>query len=557
MVDGDAGLFAHFWFGVKRHTHAGQEQHGNVVGTIAHGKHMLRRDCPFPHQAMKNGGFRVLAQHGFAHDAGELAIFDDEVVCLILVEAKAGGDRGGKLAEAAGHQRRVGAMGLHGRNQLPPARNIGNPLTEDCFNRPFTEAAHQRHTLAQRLRKIQFAPHGAIGDRLDGFARARQDADFVDAFLVDHGRIHIGDEQPLAAVRLRHHGEVDGQSRNGGAEFLEPLEGVKLGCVRFTQPAQRRGTEVAQHRHDTGIDCTGARGCYENGDGIHMVKSVHKRALLIAGPTASGKSALALKMARERSGIIINADALQVYRELRILSARPSPAEEAEAPHRLYGHVSGRDTYSVSRWLADAMDALEAAWRDGLLPIVSGGTGLYFKALEQGLAEIPPIDPDIRQKWRNFKGDLHGELLRLDPHAATLLKSNDRQRIIRSLEVIESTGRSLAQWQADVNRSALLADVTVERIFLNPPREELYARAEARFDQMLASGAMDEVRALLDADPALPIMKAIGVPELRAHLRGEISLEEAVTAAKTATRHYIKRQLTWWRGQMKGWELLS
>ena len=288
-----------------------------------------------------------------------------------------------------------------------------------------------------------------------------------------------------------------------------------------------------------------------------MVKSVHKRALLIAGPTASGKSALALKMARERSGIIINADALQVYRELRILSARPSPAEEAEAPHRLYGHVSGRDTYSVSRWLADAMDALEAAWRDGLLPIVSGGTGLYFKALEQGLAEIPPIDPDIRQKWRNFKGDLHGELLRLDPHAATLLKSNDRQRIIRSLEVIESTGRSLAQWQADVNRSALLADVTVERIFLNPPREELYARAEARFDQMLANGAMDEVRALLDADPALPIMKAIGVPELRAHLRGEISLEEAVTAAKTATRHYIKRQLTWWRGQMKGWELLS
>jgi len=282
-----------------------------------------------------------------------------------------------------------------------------------------------------------------------------------------------------------------------------------------------------------------------------MVKLVHKRALLIAGPTASGKSALALKMARERSGIIINADALQVYRELRILSARPSPAEEAEAPHRLYGHVSGRDTYSVGRWLDDAMDALEAAWRGGLLPIVTGGTGLYFKALEQGLAEIPPIAPDVREKWRSFGGDLHGELTRRDPEAAGALQPNDRQRLIRALEVVEGTGKSLGHWHAAASQSAVLADAAIERVFIEVPRAELYARAEARFDRMLAAGAMDEVRALLDADPALPMMKAIGVRELSAHLRGKIGLDEAVTAAKTATRHYIKRQLTWWRGQMK------
>jgi len=285
-----------------------------------------------------------------------------------------------------------------------------------------------------------------------------------------------------------------------------------------------------------------------------MVKSSDSRALLIAGPTASGKSALAIEVARERGGIVVNADALQVYRELRILSARPSPEEEASVPHKLYGHVSGFKSYSVAHWLDDVTKVLKAAWTERKLTIVTGGTGLYFKALEQGLAEIPPVDPAIRDKWRNFAGDLYRELLRLDPQAATSLKPNDRQRIVRALEVIESTGKPLAEWQADATRNAALADVTVERIFLNPPRDELYARAEARFDRMLATGATDEVRALSDADPALPMMKAIGIREFSAHLRGQISFDEAVTAAKTATRHYIKRQLTWWRGQMQGWK---
>lgn len=285
-----------------------------------------------------------------------------------------------------------------------------------------------------------------------------------------------------------------------------------------------------------------------------MAKSSNKRALLIAGPTASGKSALSLRLARERSGVIINADALQVYHELRILSARPSSAEEAQAPHRLYGHVSGHENYSVARWLADATEAMEAAWGQGALPIITGGTGLYFKALEQGLAEIPIIAPAIRERWRSFEGDLHAELARREPRAASALKPNDRQRIIRALEVLEGSGKSLAHWHGLANKSAVLAGVTVERIFIDVPRDELYARAESRFDRIIAEGAVDEVRAVQEFDPALPMMKALGVPELSAYLRGEIGLDQAVASAKTATRHYIKRQLTWWRGQMKNWK---
>jgi tRNA dimethylallyltransferase len=280
-----------------------------------------------------------------------------------------------------------------------------------------------------------------------------------------------------------------------------------------------------------------------------MTLNTSKSALLIAGPTASGKSALALKLAQERDGVIINADALQVYRELCILSARPTDDELHEAPHRLYGHVSGLDSYSVAHWLADAKREIDSAWAAGKLPIITGGTGMYFMALEQGLAEVPTIDPDIREKWRNFEGDLHGELLRRDRESARALKPNDRQRLSRALEVIEGTGQPLSHWQAEAQSRAFLKDAAVERHIVDVAREELYNRAERRFDQMMAAGALEEVRPLLKHGSVLPMMKAIGVPELTRHLRGEISLPEAVDLAKTATRHYIKRQLTWWRGR--------
>jgi len=284
-----------------------------------------------------------------------------------------------------------------------------------------------------------------------------------------------------------------------------------------------------------------------------MTASNQKRALLIAGPTASGKSALALEKAAEQGGVIINADALQVYAPLRILSARPSAEEEARVPHRLYGHVGATQPYSVAAWAAEAQREMVAAWSGGQLPIVTGGTGLYFSALERGLAPVPPIPDEVRRHWRSFEGDLHAELSRRDPAMAAKLPSSDRQRLSRALEVVDATGRSLLDWQRIGQDQAPLSGVAVERIFLAPPREELHARAERRFDAMIAMGALDEARGMLGLDPSLPAMKAIGLPELIAHLNGETSLDEAIARAKAATRQFIKRQLTWWRGQLPDW----
>lgn len=286
-----------------------------------------------------------------------------------------------------------------------------------------------------------------------------------------------------------------------------------------------------------------------------MSNQPQKSVALIAGPTASGKSALALRLARERDGMIINADSMQVYRELRILSARPTLEEEAQAPHRLYGHVSGGEDYSVARWLLDATREIGVCWAAGKLPIICGGTGLYFMALEQGLSDVPPIPAMLREKWRGFGGDAHAELAQRDAIMAERLKPKDRQRIIRALEVIEATGRSLSEWQGRGQEGAFLNDIKVERHFVDVPREELYVRAEHRFDLMMERGALDEVRGLPNLPLEQPMMKAIGVPELLAHLHGDISMDEAIAKAKTATRHYIKRQMTWWRGR-EGWGVI-
>lgn len=282
-----------------------------------------------------------------------------------------------------------------------------------------------------------------------------------------------------------------------------------------------------------------------------------KSVLLIAGPTASGKSAYAVRLARSQNGVVINADSMQVYAELRLLTARPSEEEEAAAPHRLYGHVSGAEAYSVARWQQEAMAQVEQAHEEGRLPILVGGTGLYFMSLLKGLAEVPEIRSEVREHWRAFTGDLHAALAGRDKASAARLHPSDRQRLIRALEVFDSTGHSLLDWQAAAEADAPLKHYGVNKHFISVPREELYARAEMRFDQMLAQGALDEVRGLPKLEPNAPLMKAIGVPELQANLRGEMNLETAVAAAKTATRNYIKRQLTWWRGQMVDWDQVA
>ncbi len=286
-------------------------------------------------------------------------------------------------------------------------------------------------------------------------------------------------------------------------------------------------------------------------------------AVLIAGPTASGKSALAMTLAGEGRCVVINADSMQVYRDLEILTARPSDAEMASIPHRLYGHLDASRNYSVGDWLEDVAAELSAAREAGRRPLVVGGTGLYFKALTEGLSAIPAIPDDLRAHWRTrAEGEpaetLHGELRRRDPAMADKIPPSDRQRIVRALEVFEATGRSLTQWQAQ-KPPPLVDPARVRRIVLAPPRDILHQRAAERFKQMIAAGALDEVARLVARrlDPQLPAMKAIGVRPLTAHLAGDCGLDAAIERSIVETRRYIKRQTTWLRGQMADWEWLE
>jgi tRNA dimethylallyltransferase len=281
--------------------------------------------------------------------------------------------------------------------------------------------------------------------------------------------------------------------------------------------------------------------------------------ILIAGPTASGKSALALALAEKLGGVIVNADSMQVYRDLRIITARPTPAQEALAPHVLYGHVDAAVRYSVGAWCVDAGAALAAAARDARPAIVVGGTGLYFEALTKGLAAVPPISEDIRGAVRarlRAEGTigLHAELVRADPVMAQRLMPGDRSRIARALEVVLATGRSLSDWHRDGMPPAVDASRAI-KVFLDPERGELQRRIEARFAAMLAAGVLEEVRALAARrlDPALPAMKAHGVPWLIRHLDGEITLGDAALGALRDTWRYTKRQATWFRNRMPGW----
>ena len=282
--------------------------------------------------------------------------------------------------------------------------------------------------------------------------------------------------------------------------------------------------------------------------------------ILIAGPTASGKSALALELAEKLGGVIINADSMQVYRDLRIITARPSPDEEKRVPHRLYGHVDAAENYSVGRWFGEAAAALADTLSQGQPAIVAGGTGLYFSTLTRGIAAVPPIPTEIRREVRGRLAAegvaaLHAELKLRDSATAARLKPGDRARITRALEVVLATGRSLTAWHEDNTPPRVdLADAG--KVFLMPNRDELELRIDARFDAMMVAGALEEVRALAarNLDPNLPAMKAHGVPWLIRHLKGEIPMAEAVAQAKRDTRRYTKRQATWFRNQLPQFE---
>jgi len=284
---------------------------------------------------------------------------------------------------------------------------------------------------------------------------------------------------------------------------------------------------------------------------MNMTSSSDRRLALIAGPTASGKSALALALAEAAGGIVINADSAQVYADLRIMTARPTAEEEARAPHRLYGYRDSALPCSAADWASDAKREIESATAAGRLPILTGGTGLYIRTLLDGIAPVPEIDPGIRAAVRSYTvAHNYAALEREDPAAAVRLRPSDATRIARALEVVRSTGRPLAEWQKE-RSGGIAGEVELVPLVLLPPRDWLYQRCDRRFEEMLSDEGIAEVRSLLarKLNPMLPALRAIGVREIAAFLHGELTREEALQAGRTATRQYAKRQYTWFSRQ--------
>ena len=277
--------------------------------------------------------------------------------------------------------------------------------------------------------------------------------------------------------------------------------------------------------------------------------------IIVSGPTASGKSRLALTLAQQHNGIIVNADALQVYRELRILTARPSIDDEAIIPYALYGHRSILENYAVTDWLHDIKPVLATAWHNGQMPIIVGGTGFYLQTLLHGISPVPDVPDIVRQETMQMYDTLghdafRAELAVVDPVLAASIKPNDRQRLVRALEVFHATGKPLSDWQAQP-RDVIFPDLQSRSILLQPPRDELYTRIDARFLDMIDQGAVAEARSIeeLQPDPSLPGCKALGLTPLRRFVRNEINLQDAVKYGQTTSRQYAKRQMTWLRTQ--------
>jgi tRNA dimethylallyltransferase len=287
---------------------------------------------------------------------------------------------------------------------------------------------------------------------------------------------------------------------------------------------------------------------------------MHPSILLLTGPTASGKSSLAMRYAREcgKKVAIINADAMQLYRGLEVITAQPSAAEQEEIPHYLYGVRDPAEACSVAEWIALATQQIDACHKEGTVPLLVGGTGMYLSSLMKGLATIPTIPDEVRSAARTHHTSLgadafHAELCRIDPVMGERLHPSDTQRVLRAYEVITHTGHSLSHWQAQPHTPYYPPEM-FEPYVVTLPREQLYAQCNARFDAFMEAGALEEVKRLdaRNLNPALPALKSLGIPELRAYLHGELTLEAATTQAKQSTRNYAKRQMTWFRNQMKG-----
>ncbi len=568
---------------------SGIADHRQVVGAVSHHQGLILAEAKLAAQFPKRRKLGFATQHRLCNCSEEAFVTsDDELVAAVLIEAYQRRNLRGERRESPRHEASIGAVPAHGLHQGAPPGGERDPFRNHLVDHAGRKSCQQRNALTQCRSEFDLATHSALRDGSDARPLSDKVGQFVDAFLSDHGGIHVREQQELAPFASMLHHHVHGRTVQGGTQAVcshavvvfakwrtkwgkrdiecEPrIE--PYGCIGSRQHARGPPCNIVRQRlrrvgdqcGDMGHRIVGARHRMQRLRDNVQDKKQGQMAVLIAGPTASGKSALAMAAAERIGGIVINTDSMQVYRDLKVITARPCAADIARVPHMLYGHVDAAENYSVGRFLGDAAMALEAARMEGRTPVFTGGTGLYFKALIAGLAAIPPVSRDIRAAVRSKleasgPAVLHAELARRDPAAAARLCPNDRIRIARALEVIEATGRSIADWQH--RGTPPLLDVTrVTKIFLAPDRATLYQRIDARFDDMLSAGALDEVRALAARrlDPLLPAMKAHGVPWLIRHIAGDLPLAVAAAEAKKDTRHYAKRQFTWFRHQLADW----
>jgi tRNA dimethylallyltransferase len=571
MIDPPSRGGGHHGLGLKRDADAGRGEHRQIIGAVADCHRLFQQDIVFGCESEQGPAFGFAGHDRRPHGAGDPSRGDIEVVGDDMVEAEIGCYPFGEYREPAGNQRRHGAGGSHRRDQRPRAGcqpNSGGRVFEHRILHP----SEQADPGFECGGKVDLAIHRAPGYFRDLRPQAEEIREFVEHFVLDNRRLHIRDEKALAPLRQGLDENIDPSAADRGVcRCLDLRRGDRVkdqiaGLTGREPDRLGRGPHRAGDCGSEGHEVRSAAGTGDqSGDNHNGVSSYsdnparHKRAggappvLIIAGPTASGKSALALELADGLGGTVINADSLQSYRDLRVLTARPDAAAERRVPHRLYGYLDAAERGSAARWRALALDEIAGAISADRLPILVGGTGLYLKALEHGLSPFPEIPDPIRREAIELHRALGGIAFRerlagLDPVAAQCLFPGDRQRLVRAFEVVRATGVRIGVWrQRSVSRPAY----RFTTILLAPPRGRLYPACDARFARMIEAGALAEAAALADRglDPDLPVMKALGVPELLSHLRGEIRLAEAIAAAQRATRRYAKRQTTWFRHQ--------
>ena len=566
MVDARMGRFGDGGLGMKGDAEAGALQHGKIVGAVADSERLGKIDIVFAGKAQERILFRRTAEDRLGDLAGKDAVPDDQFIRLIELKTANRSDARREEGEPAGDESGDRAARIHCLHQCFCARRQGYALLERFLEDRFWQALQHGDAFFERALEIQLAAHGALGNGRDFRPLAGEFRKLVDAFLLNHRRIHIGDEEALAPALAVNQVDVDGFALNGvpGAEKCVANVGI-LGKrdVASDTLAQRADfcfrEPFAKVGQNGVVNDRRRRVCNERQDFGHSPTDdfMKDAMILIAGPTASGKSAAALDLAERQGGEIVNADAMQVYRDLRIVTARPSPEEEARATHHLYGVADGADAWSAGRWAREAAPIIDDVVGRGRTPIIVGGTGLYFTALTDGLSPIPDIPAEIREAATARRETLgpeqfRQEVIAADPDMARL-PAGDAQRLIRAWEVFDATGKPLSYFQG-LPRKPVVAHTAV-KLVIEPPRETLYARCDARAAAMLSDGAIDEVRRLLarSLDPDLPVMKALGVPEISAFLNGDLDEAACLAALQQSTRRFAKRQLTWFRNQAADW----